>query len=62
MTEQAEAKIIDVKDGKLLIEKSFTVDPNKDGQPLAGISVKLWVDIAEIPDEAVDLWMKKKGK
>jgi len=62
MTEQAEAKIIDVKDGKLLISKSFEVDPNKDGQPLAGISISLWIDIAEIPDEAVDLWMKKKGK
>lgn len=57
-----EAKVIDFKDGKLLIEKSFELDPNKDGEAVAGVSIKVWVDITEIPDEAVALWKEKKGK
>ncbi len=65
MTEQFEkpveekAKVIDFKDGKLLIEKSFELDPNKDGEAIAGISVKVWLDISEIPDEVVGLLTKK---
>ena len=65
MTEQVEkpveekAKVIDFKEGKLLIEKSFELDPNKDGEAVAGVAVKVWLDISEIPDEVVALLTKK---
>lgn len=55
----SEAKVIDFKDGKLLIEKNFELDPNKDGEPVGGVSLKVWLDIAEIPDEVVSLLVKK---
>ena len=53
-------KVLGFEDGKLLIQKTFEVDTNNDGEPLAGISISVWVDVSEIPDEAISLWKKKK--
>jgi len=57
-----EAKVVDFADGKLKIEKSFELDPNEDGEPLGAFSVSLWVDVSELPDEAIDFVMRKKDK
>ena len=57
-----EAKIVSYKDGKILVELDKTIDPNKDGEPLAGIKLSLWVDITELPDEAFDAYKARKNK
>lgn len=41
-----------VEDGKLVVQ----VDPNKDGQALLTVHL----DIAEVPDEVIELFKKKK--
>lgn len=53
-------KVLGFEDGKLLISKTFELDPNKDGQPVAGVSLSIWIDVSEIPDEAISLWKKSK--
>lgn len=40
------------QDGKFII----LVDPNQDGEAL----IKLEVDLAEVPDELIDIFKKKK--
>lgn len=46
------------KDGKLIV--SAEADTNNDGQPVA--SLKLEVDLAEIPDEVLGAIVKKKSE
>ena len=55
-------KIFEYKDGKILIKFAKEIDPNKDGEVLAGIDLTLWVDITELPDEAYDAYKAKKNK
>lgn len=45
------------KDGKLIVQAS--VDPNKDGQPVATMTLE--IDLAEIPDEVMSAVLKKKA-
>jgi len=61
-TTEEKAKIVEFKDGKIKIEFSKEIDTNKDGEPVAGVSISLWVDLAEIPDEALSAWKAKKAK
>lgn len=56
------AKIFEYKDGKILIKFNKEIDPNKDGEVLAGIELSLWVDITELPDEAYDAYKARKDK
>lgn len=55
-------KKVRLEDGKLVIEFDKAFDPNKDGEELASVALKISVDLAEIPDEAVDAWKKRKEK
>lgn len=47
-----------IEDQKLKI--SVSVDPNGDGQPVASVNVE--VDLLEIPDEVMDVILKKKAE
>lgn len=60
--EENKAKLVDFKDGKLLIEKEFVLDPNKDGEPLGAVKIGMWLDISELPDEAISAYTKLKDK
>ncbi len=55
-------KIIKLENGKLLIKFKKSIDPNGDGEELASIALEVSVDLAEIPDEVIDAWKKKKDK
>jgi hypothetical protein len=57
-----EGKIVEFKDGKVLVKFEKSLDPNKDGEPLGSISLNLEIDIAELPDEAYDYWKSKKAE
>lgn len=48
---EVKALSFETKDGKFII----SLDPNKDGQPVAQFSV----DIAEVPDEVLSVVLKK---
>ena len=55
-------KIVEFKDGKVLVKFEKELDPNKDGEALGAVSLNLWIDIAELPDEAYDYWKSKKAE
>ena len=57
-----EAKIVEYKDGKVLINFEKELDPNQDGELLGGIKFTLWIDITELPDEAYDAYKSRKDK
>lgn len=57
-----EKKLYEFKDGKLFVSKDLELDPNKDGEALLKLSVSLELDVAEIPDEAIDFWQSRKEK
>lgn len=61
-----EGKVVDFKDGKVLVNFNLEkeIDPNKDGEPLAGVKLNLnvWLSISELPDEALDYWKSRKDK
>lgn len=57
-----EKKLYEFKDGKLFVSKDLELDPNKDGEALLKLSVSLELDVAEIPDEAIDFWKSRKEK
>lgn len=51
MQQDNKAVVFQIENGKLVI----AVDPNKDGQPVASITV----DLNEVPDEVLALLRKK---
>jgi len=57
---ESKAKFIRMEGSKMLVSFEQEFDPNKDGEPLGGISINLWIDIKELPDEAFDAWKSRK--
>jgi|DEB0MinimDraft_6_1074348.scaffolds.fasta_scaffold194735_3 hypothetical protein len=55
-------KVVKFENGKVLIEFEKTFDPNQDGEPIGAVSVRVWLDLSELPDEALDYWKSKKEK
>lgn len=59
---EEKAKVFEMVDGKLKVNFKKEIDPNKDGEPLAGVELSVYVDVAELPDEAIAIWKAKKEK
>ncbi len=57
---EEEAKIVEFKDGKVLVNFSKELDPNKDGEPLGGLKLSVWIDLSEVADEVLDYWKSRK--
>jgi len=59
---EEEKKIVRFENGKVIVEFAKEIDTNKDGEPVAKISLAVEIDIAEIPDEAYDAYKARKNK
>ena len=55
-------KVVKFENGKVQIEFEKSFDPNNDGEPVGAVTFKLWLDLSELPDEAIDYWRSKKEK
>jgi len=62
MSTEETGKVVDFKDGRVLVKFAREFDTNKDGEPVLGLDISLWVDITELPDEAIDAWKSRKEK
>lgn len=58
----SEEKAYSFKDGKLIINKKISLDPNKDGENLLELTIGAELDLAEVADEIYDYYKSKKGE
>ena len=59
MTEEKK-KIVEYKDGKVMVKFDKEFDFNNDGEPVLKMGVNVELDVMEIPEEAYAMWKAKK--
>ena len=61
-TEVKKEKLVRMEGATLVISKKMTIDPNKDGEPVAEIDITVKLHLDELPDELYDMWKNRKSK
>lgn len=59
--EKKEDKLVRMEGATLVISKKMSIDPNKDGEPVAEIDITVKLHLDELPDELYDMWKNRKS-